>query len=81
MIRLNGVPPMPYYTLDTSKLQHLGLKFKSLDVMFDDCVAFLQKRGLLTRKTTTTTTDSVSFAQPPRIGVLHSNVEPLAVRH
>ena len=38
-LRLTHMPPMPYYTLDTSKLERLGLKFKSLKTMFDDAIA------------------------------------------
>ena len=48
-VRFNDVPPMPYYTLNTIKLQRLGLKFKPVDVMFDDTVASLEERGLLKR--------------------------------
>ncbi|KAF6137821.1 hypothetical protein GIB67_040529, partial [Kingdonia uniflora] len=32
----------PHYDLDTSKLLSLGFKFKGIEEMFDDCVAFTQ---------------------------------------
>lgn len=38
---------MPYYTLDTSKLERLGLKFKSLKTMFDDAIASFKEGGHL----------------------------------
>lgn len=47
--RFDNVPRMPYYTLNTTKLQRLGLKFKPVDVMFDDTVASFEERGLLKR--------------------------------
>ncbi|KAL8092202.1 tetraketide alpha-pyrone reductase 1 [Apium graveolens] len=37
----------PYYELDTTKLRSLGFKFKSLEEMFDDCVAYLKEQGHL----------------------------------
>ncbi|KAK1373744.1 Tetraketide alpha-pyrone reductase 1 [Heracleum sosnowskyi] len=37
----------PYYELDTTKLQSLGFKFKSIQEMFDDCVASLKEQGHL----------------------------------
>ncbi|KAL2456315.1 Tetraketide alpha-pyrone reductase 1 [Forsythia ovata] len=44
----------PYYELDTSKLKGLGLKLRSVDEMFDDCIASLTEQGYLT-----TTTSSI----------------------
>ncbi|EFJ37708.1 hypothetical protein SELMODRAFT_74610 [Selaginella moellendorffii] len=35
-----------YYTLDTSKLEKLGLKFRSVEDMFDDCLENFYHRGL-----------------------------------
>ncbi|CBI37707.3 hypothetical protein VitviT2T_003301 [Vitis vinifera] len=37
----------PYYEFNTSKLQSLGFKFKSIQEMFDDCVASLVEKGHL----------------------------------
>jgi len=79
IVRLNGVPPMPYYTFDTAKLRHLGLKFKPLDVMFDDCIAFLEERGRL-RRTTKPVSIPAANGLPPKVGLLQNNVE-LAVSH
>jgi len=36
-----------HYDFDTSKIQSLGLKFKSLEEMFDDCIASLVEQGYL----------------------------------
>ncbi|XP_010270636.1 PREDICTED: tetraketide alpha-pyrone reductase 1 isoform X2 [Nelumbo nucifera] len=37
----------PYYEFNTSKLESLGFKFKSIEEMFDDCVASLREQGHL----------------------------------
>lgn len=37
----------PYYELNTSKLTSLGFKFKSIEEMFDDCIASLTAQGHL----------------------------------
>lgn len=37
----------PRYNLDYSKIEKLGLRFKSVEEMFDDCVALFKARGLL----------------------------------
>ncbi|XP_059434796.1 tetraketide alpha-pyrone reductase 1-like [Corylus avellana] len=37
----------PYYEFNTSKLKSLGFKFKSIQDMFDDCIASLVKQGHL----------------------------------
>ncbi|KAG6709050.1 tetraketide alpha-pyrone reductase 1 [Carya illinoinensis] len=37
----------PYYELNTSKLESLGFKFKSIQEMFDDCIASLVEQGYL----------------------------------
>ncbi|XP_059308895.1 tetraketide alpha-pyrone reductase 1-like [Lycium ferocissimum] len=37
----------PPYEFNTSKLEGLGMKFKSTEEMFDDCIAFLKERGLI----------------------------------
>ncbi|XP_057496266.1 tetraketide alpha-pyrone reductase 1 [Actinidia eriantha] len=37
----------PYYELNTSKLRSLGFKFKSIEEMFDDCIASLTEQGHL----------------------------------
>ncbi|XP_065875998.1 tetraketide alpha-pyrone reductase 1 [Euphorbia lathyris] len=37
----------PYYDFNTTKLKSLGLKFKSIENMFDDCVASLVEQGYL----------------------------------
>ncbi|KAJ4913963.1 Tetraketide alpha-pyrone reductase 1 [Raphanus sativus] len=38
----------PHYDFDTSKVQQsLGLKFKSLEEMFDDCIASFVEQGYL----------------------------------
>ncbi|KAI9127745.1 hypothetical protein K1719_000738 [Acacia pycnantha] len=37
----------PYYDLDTSKIRSLGLKFRSIQEMFDDCVLSLEQQGHL----------------------------------
>uniref|UniRef100_A0A162A6P6 Dihydroflavonol 4-reductase n=1 Tax=Daucus carota subsp. sativus TaxID=79200 RepID=A0A162A6P6_DAUCS len=37
----------PYYELDTTKLKSLGFKFKSIEEMFDDCIASLKEQGHL----------------------------------
>ncbi|KAL5707142.1 Tetraketide alpha-pyrone reductase 1 [Ranunculus cassubicifolius] len=37
----------PYYELDTSKLKSLGIKFKGIEEMFDDCVASLKEQAYL----------------------------------
>ncbi|WJX74737.1 Tetraketide alpha-pyrone reductase 1 [Trifolium repens] len=38
----------PYYDLNTGKMEGLGLKFKSVEEMFDDCFASLVEQGHLT---------------------------------
>ncbi|XP_031379986.1 tetraketide alpha-pyrone reductase 1 [Punica granatum] len=37
----------PHYDFDTAKLESLGMKFKSIQEMFDDCVASLVEQGYL----------------------------------
>ncbi|TKY48201.1 Tetraketide alpha-pyrone reductase 1 [Spatholobus suberectus] len=37
----------PHYELNTGKLRSLGFKFKSIEEMFDDCIASLVKQGHL----------------------------------
>ncbi|KAK9944459.1 hypothetical protein M0R45_010027 [Rubus argutus] len=37
----------PYYDLNTSKLKSLGFKFKTIQEMFDDCIASLVDQGHL----------------------------------
>ncbi|KAL2925378.1 Tetraketide alpha-pyrone reductase 1 [Bienertia sinuspersici] len=37
----------PYYTFNTSKIESLGFKFKSVEEMFDDCVKSLVMQGHL----------------------------------
>ncbi|GER50196.1 NAD(P)-binding Rossmann-fold superfamily protein [Striga asiatica] len=37
----------PYYELDVSKLKGLGMKFKSVEEMFDDTIEYLTKQGHL----------------------------------
>ncbi|KAJ4715790.1 dihydroflavonol 4-reductase-like1 [Melia azedarach] len=37
----------PYYDFNTSKLTSLGFKFKSIDDMFDDCIAWFVDQGYL----------------------------------
>ncbi|KAB2602504.1 tetraketide alpha-pyrone reductase 1-like [Pyrus ussuriensis x Pyrus communis] len=37
----------PYYEFDTSKLQSLGFKFKTIQEMFDDCIDSLLEQGHL----------------------------------
>ncbi|KAK4720659.1 hypothetical protein R3W88_010892 [Solanum pinnatisectum] len=37
----------PSYDFNTLKLEGLGMKFKSIEEMFDDCVAFFKERGLI----------------------------------
>ncbi|KAL5789057.1 hypothetical protein ACOSP7_006006 [Xanthoceras sorbifolium] len=37
----------PYYEFNTSKLTSLGFKFKSIQEMFDDCIASFVKQGYL----------------------------------
>lgn len=38
----------PHYELNTEKLKSLGFKFKSIEEMFDDCIASLVKQAHLT---------------------------------
>jgi hypothetical protein len=45
--RLENVPPVPYYTLNSSKLEKLGLKFKPVETMFDDCIAWFHNKHML----------------------------------
>lgn len=45
--RLENVPPVPYYTLNSSKLEKLGLKFKPIETMFDDCIAWFHNKQML----------------------------------
>ncbi|CAK9878230.1 unnamed protein product [Sphagnum jensenii] len=45
--RLENVPPVPYYTLNSSKLEKLGLKFKPVETMFDDCIACFRNKHML----------------------------------
>ncbi|CAI0401262.1 unnamed protein product [Linum tenue] len=42
----------PYYELDTSKVRGLGFNFKTIEEMFDDCVASLLEQGRLSTNTT-----------------------------
>ncbi|EXB40460.1 hypothetical protein L484_013763 [Morus notabilis] len=37
----------PYYEFNTSKLRSLGFKFKTINEMFDDCIASLVEQGHL----------------------------------
>lgn len=37
----------PHYEFNTLKLENLGMKFKSIEEMFDDCVAFFKEKGLI----------------------------------
>ncbi|MCO5588393.1 hypothetical protein L7F22_042348 [Adiantum nelumboides] len=37
----------PLYLLDSRKLEKLGISFKTVEDMFDDCIASFEKRGLL----------------------------------
>lgn len=37
----------PHYEFNTSKIESLGLKFKSIGEMFDDCVVSLVDHGFL----------------------------------
>lgn len=37
----------PYYEFNTSKFKSLGFKFKSIQEMFDDCIASLVEQGHL----------------------------------
>ncbi|KAG5608614.1 hypothetical protein H5410_019895 [Solanum commersonii] len=37
----------PSYDFNTLKLEGLGMKFKSIEEMFDDCVTFFKERGLI----------------------------------
>lgn len=37
----------PYYELDVSKLRGLGMNFRSIEEMFDDCVQSLINQGHL----------------------------------
>ncbi|CAM6117096.1 unnamed protein product [Calypogeia fissa] len=51
----DNTEPIPH-SLNTSKLQRLGLKsFKSLDQMFDDCLQDFSKKGLLPQLSCSTT--------------------------
>lgn len=38
----------PNYELNTGKLRSLGFNFKSVEEMFDDCIASLVKQGHVT---------------------------------
>ena len=38
---------IPYVEFNTSKLKSLGFKFKSIQDMFDDCIASLVEEGHL----------------------------------
>lgn len=37
----------PYYDFNISKVEKLGMKFKSVEEMFDDCVASFLEQGHL----------------------------------
>ncbi|XP_019250061.1 PREDICTED: tetraketide alpha-pyrone reductase 1 [Nicotiana attenuata] len=37
----------PHYEFNTLKLENLGMKFKSIEEMFDDCIAFFKDKGLI----------------------------------
>lgn len=37
----------PCYTINTSKLETLGFKFKSIEAMFQDCIVSLKEQGHL----------------------------------
>ncbi|CAN1760824.1 Tetraketide alpha-pyrone reductase 1 [Linum perenne] len=50
----------PYYEFDTSKMKGLGFSFKSMEEMFDDCVASLVEQGHLILPPNTTTTTIVA---------------------
>ncbi|CAH8344282.1 unnamed protein product [Eruca vesicaria subsp. sativa] len=39
-----------HYDFDTSKIKSLGLKFRSLEEMFDDCIASFVEQGYLTSR-------------------------------
>ncbi|CAN6984670.1 unnamed protein product [Brassica rapa subsp. trilocularis] len=41
-----------HYDFDTSKIKSLGLKFKSLEEMFDDCIASFVEKGYLSHVVT-----------------------------
>ncbi|KAG9455555.1 hypothetical protein H6P81_000063 [Aristolochia fimbriata] len=43
----NLVGDRTYYDFDTSKVRRLGLEFKGVEEMFDDCIAAFQKQGHL----------------------------------
>ncbi|XP_028768008.1 tetraketide alpha-pyrone reductase 1-like [Neltuma alba] len=45
----------PYYELNTSKIRNLGLKFRSVEEMFDDCVLSLEQQGHLPPRPAITT--------------------------
>ncbi|PON41878.1 NAD(P)-binding domain containing protein [Trema orientale] len=40
----------PYYEFNTSKLRSLGFKFKTINEMFDDCIASLMEQGHLSTR-------------------------------
>ncbi|XP_044507484.1 tetraketide alpha-pyrone reductase 1 [Mangifera indica] len=40
----------PYYEFNTSKLTSLGFKFKSIEEMFDDCIAWFVQQGYIDDK-------------------------------
>ncbi|KAJ0051521.1 hypothetical protein Pint_02374 [Pistacia integerrima] len=40
----------PYYEFNTSKLTTLGFKFKSIEEMFDDCIAWFVQQGYIDGK-------------------------------
>ncbi|XP_024398340.1 tetraketide alpha-pyrone reductase 1 isoform X2 [Physcomitrium patens] len=66
------LPKMPYYKLNTTKLQRLGLNCKPLDVMFDDCISFLEEKGLLKRKPEKTPTSSSTPDEHSKDSVLQN---------
>lgn len=43
----NVLGDRPCYTINTSKLEKLGFKFKSIEAMFQDCIASLKEQGHL----------------------------------
>lgn len=72
-VRFNDeLPKMPYYKLNTTKLQRLGLNCKPLDVMFDDCISFLEEKGLLKRKPEKTPTSSSTPDEHSKDSVLQN---------
>lgn len=48
----------PYYEFNTTKVKNLGLKFKSVRQMFDDCIASFVEQGYLDDKSSYDDTSS-----------------------